>query len=426
MSYLYHYQDNQARVKEYNDLKQQIVLVGGTQSNATQSILNSIANIPTANYDSQFNDVKSAVNSANSGQAILIGGVRSDVANLQSTVNASRAESANISRNTYNAQLSQLQTTANATQSAINATPNYTASIGNIQTSVTALSTSVANLPTYNAQADNANIISQVGQIPRLIYSSNFSAVGNQLSAIQATDNSIQSRVNSIPNGTYNAQFNAIAANQSSQATASALTTVSGKVDTVQATLNSMNSGGSGGSSTISISNTIATATLNLTYPDRDLIYLMGGGATGFTNPHPALILVTASALPFGDYTGSLFDRLYTNWAVGGTNPAWLQVDFGSSRLCTINALGWTAQTGAGNTWSPSILLIQGSNNGSSFTTINTWTTGGFSSGQTKYQSFSNSTGYRYIRLAYSGANAAGNYNIAGSQIRIYGTVTNP
>lgn len=474
MGYLKHYEDNRLRVAEFNSLSLNLLTITGNIA-VLQTTVNNIGSSMAGNCatSSQANALQSSLNS----QAIVIGGISNSVSNLPTQ--------------TYNAQITQLQNTVNATLNAVNALPNYSTSIGNIQTSVTSLSNQVAqviggqanqatsnqvsslqattnNIPRYNAQSDISVLSSQVGAIPTTNYSSNFSVVGNQLTALQSTANATQSRVNAIPNGTYNAQldriesnvisaraegqnipraiynqpianlatqiggiptntyntqFNAVYANQASQANSIALAAVSTKIDNLQLAVNSINAGVSGGS-TILVSNTLGTATLNLSNADRDLIYLIGASSTGYTNPTGIAITVTASANPNGDQTTYPFDRSYTDFIFGGSVNAWLQVDFGSSRSVTPNAIGWKARSDL--SYNPVTLLIQGSNNGTSWTTLNTWITGGFTANQWKYQSFSNSTGYRYMRFQLSGTDNLGSYYLGGQEARIYGSSTNP
>lgn len=174
------------------------------------------------------------------------------------------------------------------------------------------------------------------------------------------------------------------------------------------------------GNNGVSISSTLATATLNLSNPDRDLIYLLGAGSSGFVNPAPGLITLSGSSaidgIPWNRNTVDPF-------TVGGAVNAYLEIDFLPTRTCAINGLGWLPR--ADNSYYPNVLLIQGADDGSSWTTIYTWTTGGFL-GQWKYQTFSNNTGYRYIRFQLSGTDSNGSYYVSGLELRIYGSVTNP
>lgn len=101
-------------------------------------------------------------------------------------------------------------------------------------------------------------------------------------------------------------------------------------------------------------------------------------------------------------------DNASTTWTSAATGyPQWLQYDLGSgiSRV----AAQYTVRNYTG-TYYPKAWTFQGSNDGSNWTTLDTQSGQTFTSGQQRaYNSFSNSTGFRYYRLSIS----SGNYSLA-------------
>lgn len=469
------------------------MVIGGQSNQATFNQVNAIVQqIPTLATGNQVNQ-----------QAIVIGGVRTDVANLQNRVDAVRAESANIPRNIYNAQLSSIQ-------SSVNNIPTYNGSnaIANVQSSLSSQAILIGGIPTntYNASISNVqtqsdNIASQVGQIPRLIYSSNFSAVGNQLSAIQTTDNSIQNRVNSIPNGTYNVQLDAIQAtgnatrtesqniprvtyntqlaniqtgvnnipvqtynvalgniqattntvltntnnipraNHSNQLTAiqnsvnaiptnvytSNFTTVNTKLDNISTQISGISSsGGSGASSVVALNLTSLIVPFNVNNAALDLLWCLGAGDLGYVNPNPSRVTVSASSSVQGLLT-DLTGRNNSDWASNNVANQWVMFDFGFSssiRKAMIKTIGLQGRSNLDTIWAT--LLIEGSNDLTTWITLLNWDTGGHDSLQWKYTSFTNNIFYRYLRINQLALNASGNDYLGLSEIRLYGTINNP
>lgn len=98
-------------------------------------------------------------------------------------------------------------------------------------------------------------------------------------------------------------------------------------------------------------------------------------------------------------------------WAsADSTMPQWLQAQL--STASAITSYGITARasdaTQAPNTWT-----LQGSNDGSSWTTLDTRSGETFSNGQTKNYSFTNSTAYLYYRINITVINGGTNAAIA-------------
>lgn len=472
------------------------MVIGGQANQATFNQVNAIVQqIPTLATGNQVNQ-----------QAIIIGGVRTDVANLQSSVDAVRAESANIPRNIYNAQLTALQ-------SSVNNIPTYNGSnaIANVQSSLSSQAILIGGIPTntYNASISNVqtqsdNIASQVGQIPRLIYSSNFSAVGNQLSAIQTTDNSIQNRVNSIPNGTYNAQLDAIQAtenairtesqniprviyntqlaniqagvnnipvqtynvalgniqtttntvltntnnipraNHSNQLTAiqnsvnaipanvytSNFATVNTKLDNLSTQISGISSGGANGTSgTIALNLTSLTVPYNVNNAGLDLLWCLGMGDAGYITPTTTKIILLASSVGIGD-AAMLVDRSDNDFYTDNVTNSWVRIDIANgntTRRITLTGLGYRSRANASVSL-PITLIIEGSNDGTTFNNIFNWNNIGFTSGyQWKYTpSLSNNISYRYLRIRQPGVDSSGSNFLTGNEIRLYGTIDNP
>lgn len=473
-------------------------LIGGQNNQATFNQVNAIVQqIPTLATSNQVNQ-----------QAIVIGGVRTDVANLQSSVNAVRTESANIPRNIYNAQLSSIKNDINTIPTNV-----YNAQL-------TALQSSVNNIPTYNGSNAIAALDVQVGLIPRTNYSSNFLTVGNQLTRIENTANAIptynassgvaqliggqsnqaiviggissdtqtiknndiprlatgnqvnalsssiasgRNESNAIPRNTYNAQLDTIQATENATRTesqniprniyntqianaASQSAIANASVQTVRteqsSRFNNVDSGISGLSGQISgltSSNGTASSVVNLNATAlivpysvnnfaRDLIYALGAIEGGYSGVAPSVVEVTANFTDAGD-SNQLLNKNSSGWYSSNVAGGYFTLDFGknkTTRTIVITGLGFQgSQSGA--IGSPINLIISGSNNGTSFTTIQTWSGLGITASyQWKFLIFSNSIAYRYIRIAQSGLNNANTNYFACASLNFYGTINNP
>lgn len=108
-------------------------------------------------------------------------------------------------------------------------------------------------------------------------------------------------------------------------------------------------------------------------------------------------------------------------WCSTAGQTGWLQVDFGSGSSIAIDTYkltagvsGWSHNTHAPKTWT-----FQGSNNGSSWTTLDTRTNvAAWSANEERTYSFSNSTAYRYYRLNVT-ATGSGSYILVAEMVLI-------
>ena len=149
---------------------------------------------------------------------------------------------------------------------------------------------------------------------------------------------------------------------------------------------------------------------------------LSNGGSTGggdLTGSGTA----SASSAYSGNPASAAFDNNTTTSGWGNNNamPSWLEYDLGSAQVATsYTLLRSSLQTGgwSSNSYSPSAWTFQGSNDGSTWTTLDTQT------GQIIYldaakatYSFSNSTAYRYYRIYITAAVSGGWANITEMEI---------
>jgi len=132
---------------------------------------------------------------------------------------------------------------------------------------------------------------------------------------------------------------------------------------------------------------------------------------------------MTSNILPSGTSSASnevnpgegawrAFDKAATEWTANATS-GWIQYDFGSgnSRIVTSYAV-----TGAGEiNRSPHTFNLAGSNNGSSWTTLDTQTAvPAWTASERRVYAFSNTTAYRYYRVTISSNKGNGSYTTLG------------
>lgn len=298
----------------------------------------------------------------------------------------------------YDAEFNQLQASID----------NYGQQINQSQVTADATLSVIGDL-----QASTNNLVSQVGNIPRTNYSPNFSAVGYQLSAIENIANATESAVGSLPNASYNAQLNRIEANG-----ANAIAQLGNLQSKISAINNNL-----GQSAYVSLNATQAIALYNANNPSADLIWLLGSGeSNGFINPFTAGKISGSSSS--GNSIAKIFGKVNGgNFQGANTANGSITIDFLSTRLLTLTGIGASSFAGQ----YPLQWVISGSNNGTSFTTIYTWNNPGFTTDyQFKFATFTNTTGYRYIKITQPGLNAAGNYYLTVGNLDLYGTLTNP
>lgn len=153
-------------------------------------------------------------------------------------------------------------------------------------------------------------------------------------------------------------------------------------------------------------------------------------GTISWINPH-TLGYVTASAsstfLPtFGAPLSELCNRVSGHYCTQNTASSWIKFDLRAGN--SLEVTGWTFQCrdDISNQQSPVQLLLEGSNNDSTWTTISnptglTWST----TGQFRSWTFAGSgVAYRYLRITQVGVNTSGsNYFIIGD-VEFYGSFT--
>lgn len=189
----------------------------------------------------------------------------------------------------------------------------------------------------------------------------------------------------------------------------------------------------SGGSGTLSgvvlINNTQLVAPLTLNSPDIDLIYLLGASDLGYGNVSPAIANLTASTTELFTPSNITNRGGDTRWYSNNIANQHLTLDFATnkaSRAANITSIGFRSYSGGG-LGSPINLIILGSVNGSSYTTITNWNGIGFTAdNQWKYITFTNPDSYRFIRITQSGVNDAGNNYFSCKGLKLYGTIDNP
>jgi hypothetical protein len=108
-------------------------------------------------------------------------------------------------------------------------------------------------------------------------------------------------------------------------------------------------------------------------------------------------------------FDGSISDKWYSTTVPSSSAPVWLQYDYGSGNTEVVTGYSVTSATDTLGR-APSSWQFQGSNNGTSWTNINSQSGQSFSAyNQTNTYTFSNNsnTAYRYYRLSITGNNGA-------------------
>jgi hypothetical protein len=124
-------------------------------------------------------------------------------------------------------------------------------------------------------------------------------------------------------------------------------------------------------------------------------------GLTGTPAVTASTFLTTSIAFtPTNGMDGSFGSK----WVSNGSLPQWLQYDYGSGRAAVINTYYLTSADNAPER-DPGTWTFQGSNNGTTWTTLDTRTGEVFAARkQTNAYTFTNSTAYRYYRLNVTAA----------------------
>jgi len=164
-----------------------------------------------------------------------------------------------------------------------------------------------------------------------------------------------------------------------------------------------------------------ATASLNETYDASGDFYSNAGAGTSTVNAIPDMTSNTApsgvaSATGGGSDAYVLYDRAYSIFAFGSPY-GFVKYDFGSGNGKVIKQY----KIGARNDYTdsaPRAWTFQGSNDDSTWTTIDTQSGQSFSGGQLKVYNVSNSTNYRYYRNNFTQTN--GHSNMTWNSIEMY------
>jgi len=138
---------------------------------------------------------------------------------------------------------------------------------------------------------------------------------------------------------------------------------------------------------------------------------LLGGGATLISpnnmtsNSAPAPFVASASsAYPGGYEAFNAFDSSATIWSSSvGALPEWIQIDLGSSQ--TVSNYSVQTRTGvAYHQWTA--WTLDGSDNGSSWTTVDTRTDSAGAAGETRFYDLASPETYRYWRWTITNSNS--------------------
>lgn len=118
---------------------------------------------------------------------------------------------------------------------------------------------------------------------------------------------------------------------------------------------------------------------------------------------------------------------LWKKWVSVGGAPAWLQYDYGSGNTEVINGYylcnGEYPSTQDALNRSPKSWEFQGSNNGTTWTTLDSRTGVVYTAeNESKYFSFSNITSYRYYRINVTEVGGGGSNQVVISDMRLMGT----
>jgi len=193
---------------------------------------------------------------------------------------------------------------------------------------------------------------------------------------------------------------------------------------TLQNSVNTLPTGGGGNNSGGNFTGTLAIRLLNTADYANDLITLLGTNNSVFTNPHP--IKTTNSASSVGSGTVQMFtDRVDNELQSNNVENSWIQVDIANndtSRRVILTGLGLKSRSSTAS--SPVGVVIEGSNNASTFTLIHTWSSIGFTAGnQWRGVAFNNNISYRYVRIRQPGASTSSNNFFTLNEVALYGVL---
>ena len=154
-----------------------------------------------------------------------------------------------------------------------------------------------------------------------------------------------------------------------------------------------------------------SATTQNINFAPNSLTSFSGNIVPVMTsNTAPAGYVASASSENLGATYAAwkAFDQDTTTtnrvWATTNPSPNWLQFQSPTARI--VSEYRITAEVGQGGNRSPNTFNLQGSNNGSSWTTLNSQSGITYTDGQTRSFTFTNSTSYTYYRLNITSVNA--------------------
>jgi len=113
-----------------------------------------------------------------------------------------------------------------------------------------------------------------------------------------------------------------------------------------------------------------------------------------------------------------------TWWVANGAVPQNLDVDFGSGNAKTISSYKMRARNDA-TPLGPTAWDLRGSNNGSSWTTLDSRSSQSFTSGEQKVFSVGTPGSYRYYRLALTATGAGSNVSLGEYELFVSGSINN-
>ena len=158
-------------------------------------------------------------------------------------------------------------------------------------------------------------------------------------------------------------------------------------------------------------------------------LYIKGNEDNGSGQSVVPAMTANNAPTPFVASASTEFDGSYPAWkAFDGTTagywstttagkiPCWLKIDLGNAKVLNGYSIYMDAGTYAPETWK-----FQGSNNDSDWTDLDSQASLTFGAGETKQFNFTNSTAYRYYRIAVT-ANRGANYTYI-NELKVFNSI---
>jgi F5/8 type C domain/PLAT/LH2 domain len=180
---------------------------------------------------------------------------------------------------------------------------------------------------------------------------------------------------------------------------------------------------GNGGATTSGCSTSVGTTTIwsGVSSPNGSATDLAPHNMT--TNSAPTPYVASCSSAYSGTGCYQVFDGNTTNgngnpgaWSTNGTSTGWLEIDMGSAYTLGSYAIHFDPLTPTNR--APAAWTFAGSNDNSSWTTLDTRSGQSFTSGQTSTYTISSPASFRYYKLNIT-ANNGGSY-LAISEMYLY------